>query len=523
VWRAWRGEEESLACPGDDVWSLGVELYQMLTGRLPFRGHEEELVQAILHAKPQAPHEANPRVPRALGELCLRMLRKQPGERFADAWALEAALEEALKQADAVWEVPLCEAWGPQCATTVRRDDVRLTGGEWEAWRERLASYEKRLVRGRPLPPEEAPTLAAPEEGPPAPEALAPPPTPGEPSREAAPSAAPERAPDMGDERASEAPPPAPPEAAPDASGQGSSGAAARGGGDVPAARSRVLQALGVLGVLGLCVGLAVSLLPRGGERPTLPVGTPRADPRPEFYPMGLEPGGQEVAPPWKRPEGDGGAAPLVAPTPAPVAPATRSEDTRVKTPAKAPARPQPPPPKETGNTVCKAGTLALCCTLASGCVGPTSAVPMRPLPGPAECPPGAVETMKALGLFPGKARIATWPKPANDTVSGNFVTVREGPVTLANLDPTGIKLPSDTRLSGVLFFGAGRVHGRFTQARTPGGDTYPVCMVLVDSYAWHPPDPYGVEPEPPEGGFFGDGTARIVWAQGVVPVERFE
>jgi serine/threonine-protein kinase len=122
VWRAWRGEEESRDCPGDDVWALGVELYQLLTDRLPFQGREGELVQAVLHAEPQAPHEANPRVPRVLGALCQRMLRKWLEERFADARAFEAALEEAVKQADAAWEVPLGEAWSPENVTTEQQE-----------------------------------------------------------------------------------------------------------------------------------------------------------------------------------------------------------------------------------------------------------------------------------------------------------------------------------------------------------------------------------------------------------------
>ncbi|MFL5355234.1 serine/threonine protein kinase [Archangium sp.] len=472
VWRAWRGEEQSRDCPGDDVWSLGVELYQSLTGRLPFRGREEVLVQAILHEEPEAPHEANPRVPRVLGELCLRMLRKQPGERFADAWALETALEEVLKGADAAWEVPLGEPWGPHLATTVgQQGNPPLTGGEWEALHERLASYEQRLVRGRPLPPDEA----SPEPGPPG-------------SEPAAPAVA-------------GVPPSAP----------------------VPTARSRGLHALGVLAVvggLGLCVGLAVVLLARGGGQPTLPVGTPRADPRLESSPTGLEPGGQEVAPPGKRPEGDGGAAPSGAPTPAPVAPATHSEDTRVKTPASSPAAPPSQPPKKTGSPVHKLKALTLGCTLATGCAGATpTAAPVRSLPGPAECPPGAVDTMKALGLFPGKARLAVWPRVNRGDIASNYVTVREGPVDSLRIDQTDTKLPPDTQLSGVLFFGEGRVHGRFTQVHTPGGDTYPVCIVLGGTTRRF----RGVVPEPPLGGFFSDGTARIGWSQYVAPVERFE
>ncbi|MGZ3458810.1 MAG: serine/threonine-protein kinase, partial [Archangium sp.] len=113
VWRAWRETGHHRATPGDDVWALGVELYWMLTGTLPFQGREGELVDAILHQEPRAPHELNPRVPRALGEVCLRMLRKELAERYADARAVREAVDAELEKVDAAWEVPLCEAWGP--------------------------------------------------------------------------------------------------------------------------------------------------------------------------------------------------------------------------------------------------------------------------------------------------------------------------------------------------------------------------------------------------------------------------
>mgnify|MGYP006198226741 CR=1 FL=1 len=48
---------------------------------------------------------------------------------------------------------------------------------------------------------------------------------------------------------------------------------------------------------------------------------------------------------------------------------------------------------------------------------------------------------------------------------------------------PTGqTALPDRTRLSGRLYFGQGRVYGRFTEARTPSGETYPVCLELWDN-----------------------------------------
>jgi eukaryotic-like serine/threonine-protein kinase len=79
-------DERPPSQPADDVWALGVVLYKLLTDFFPFDArHEEELVQAILTHTPPAPHERNPRVPRALGELCMRLLEKEPETRLSQA------------------------------------------------------------------------------------------------------------------------------------------------------------------------------------------------------------------------------------------------------------------------------------------------------------------------------------------------------------------------------------------------------------------------------------------------------
>ncbi len=94
--------------PGDDLWALGVTTYWLLTRTLPFGDrYNLRLVQAILEEPPIPPHELNSRVPRALGELCMRMLEKAPEARFADAGKLAEALEEAAALADDSWRVPL--------------------------------------------------------------------------------------------------------------------------------------------------------------------------------------------------------------------------------------------------------------------------------------------------------------------------------------------------------------------------------------------------------------------------------
>jgi serine/threonine-protein kinase len=97
------------AGPAGDLYALGVVLYQLLTGRLPFRLDDEGRVdvEAVLHEAPLPPHLVNPRVPREVGAVCLRLLAKKPEERYPSAVALYEALEEVRARADASWTVPL--------------------------------------------------------------------------------------------------------------------------------------------------------------------------------------------------------------------------------------------------------------------------------------------------------------------------------------------------------------------------------------------------------------------------------
>ena len=76
-----------------DLWAFGVVLYEMLTGRTPFRGqHEVSLAHAIVHDDPIPPSALGLEVPRPIEQLILRLLGKSPATRFGTAQEVDAAL-----------------------------------------------------------------------------------------------------------------------------------------------------------------------------------------------------------------------------------------------------------------------------------------------------------------------------------------------------------------------------------------------------------------------------------------------
>jgi eukaryotic-like serine/threonine-protein kinase len=103
---AYRSPEQFRGATGDarsDIWALGVILYEMLAGRVPFAGTAEEVARAILEDAP--PPLAVPEVPRTVSRIVERALAKDPAERYgrmeqmrADLQAVEMDLMEEPTQ-----------------------------------------------------------------------------------------------------------------------------------------------------------------------------------------------------------------------------------------------------------------------------------------------------------------------------------------------------------------------------------------------------------------------------------------
>jgi eukaryotic-like serine/threonine-protein kinase len=126
-----------------DVYAVGVMLYEMITGRLPFVGDVVQILRAIVHDPPKAPRAIRRDVPRDLATICLKAMEKHPARRYATALELAEDLERFLA-GDAILARPVgpverCWRWckrRPAVAASLFLMSLALAAG-WIALRER--------------------------------------------------------------------------------------------------------------------------------------------------------------------------------------------------------------------------------------------------------------------------------------------------------------------------------------------------------------------------------------------------
>jgi serine/threonine protein kinase len=101
-----------------DIYSLGISLFQMVTGRVPFTGDSEyKIMKGHLEEKPPSPCEINSKVTREMGKVILCAIAKSPEQRYQSAKEFEEGLKAiSVRPADAIvapeplrdkpWKIP---------------------------------------------------------------------------------------------------------------------------------------------------------------------------------------------------------------------------------------------------------------------------------------------------------------------------------------------------------------------------------------------------------------------------------
>ncbi|WP_394839485.1 AAA family ATPase [Pendulispora rubella] len=128
-----------------DLYSLGVTLYELLTHRVPFLGSDAlEWVHAHLARRPKPPADVDPTIPRAVSEVVMKLLEKNPEDRYQSAIGVKADLERCI--AIGLTNREQCFPLGEDDILDAFSIPQKLYGREWEI--ARLVAAFERTVDG---------------------------------------------------------------------------------------------------------------------------------------------------------------------------------------------------------------------------------------------------------------------------------------------------------------------------------------------------------------------------------------